>query len=57
MRRRSRALARSSSQDRNIFSAGIKRIEQQYGSVDRYLEQEVGVTAQDIARLKQLYTE
>lgn len=37
--------------------AGLKHIEQQYGSVDRYLEQEVGVTPQDIARLKALYTE
>lgn len=37
--------------------AGLKHIEQQYGSVDRYLEQELGVTPQDIVRLKQLYTE
>lgn len=37
--------------------AGLKHIEQQYGSIDRYLEQEVGVTPQDIAKLKQLYTE
>lgn len=37
--------------------AGLKHIEQQYGSIDRYLEQEVGVTPQDIVRLKELYTE
>ncbi|MBW7983368.1 tyrosine-protein phosphatase [Enterobacillus tribolii] len=37
--------------------AGLKQIEKEYGSVENYLEKQMGVTAQQIARLKMLYTE
>lgn len=37
--------------------AGLKRIEQQYGSMNNYLEKEIGLTKEQIAKLKQMYTE
>ena len=35
----------------------FETIDRDYGSVEAYLDKELGVTAQDVARLKQLYLE
>lgn len=40
-----------------FLAAALDEIEKKWGSVDAYLDKEAGVSAQDIARLRQLYTE
>jgi protein-tyrosine phosphatase len=37
--------------------AGLNKIRADYGTVENYLEKEVGITAKDITKLKALYTE
>lgn len=43
--------------DASYLQAVFDRIDRDYGSVDAYLDRELGVDAADVARLKTLYTE
>jgi protein-tyrosine phosphatase len=45
------------SDGRPLVQHALEAVEQQYGSVEAYLDKEIGVDAADIAKLRALYTE
>jgi protein-tyrosine phosphatase len=45
------------SQRRSLLEFALAEVETRYGSVDAYLDKELGVSAADIAKLRAMYLE